>query len=283
MAIRIITDSTSDINVDEAREKGIGVGRVTIVMDGVEYIEGDNITYENFYDILENSTGTQLTSQPSPSQFLNLFNRAKEAGDQVIGLFVSSQLSGTYQSACIAAQNCEYEHIHLVDTGNISISVRLMVYTAMKFIEQGMDYETLCKTMDEYAQRLDAFAIIGDLKYLKRSGRLSPTTTFVANLFNVKPITTLKGKVEVVGKARGIQSAIDKTFDIITTATGGIDNDEMCIVGYTGPQTTWYKDFVIKGEERKIFGKNLKVFPIGASVGNHMGAGSVAFAFFRKK
>lgn len=281
MAIRIITDSTSDIDVLEAKEKGIGVGRLTVVIDGVEYIEGDDITYKNFYELCDNCQSTPLTSQPSPSEFLKLFNEAKEAGDQVLGLFVSSQLSGTYQSACIAAQSCDYDQIYLIDTSNISISVRLMVYTAYNFIQQGMDFETLCKTMDEYKERLDAYTIVGDLKYLKRSGRLSPTTAFVANLFHMKPITTLKGKVEVIGKARGTSAAIDKTLEIIQTTTTGVDTDEMCIVGYTGPDTVWYKDFIIKAEEKMHVSKNLKVFPIGASVGNHVGAGSVAFAFFR--
>ncbi|MEG1782516.1 MAG: DegV family protein, partial [Oscillospiraceae bacterium] len=137
--------------------------------------------------------------------------------------------------------------------------------------------------MEEYKERLDAYAIVGDLKYLKRSGRLSPTTAFVANLFNMKPITTLKGKVEVVGKARGTSAAIQKTIDIINNTTTGLDSDEMSIIGYTGPDTVWYKDMVIKAEECLGVGKNLKIFPIGASVGNHVGAGSVAMAFFRKK
>ena len=121
MAIRIITDSTSDISKREAAQKGIGVAGLTVVIDGVEYTEGEDITYENFYSLAENSTQV-LTSQPSPSVFAKLFNEAKRAGDKVIGLFVSSHLSGTYQSACIAAESCEMKDIYLIDTQNISIS-----------------------------------------------------------------------------------------------------------------------------------------------------------------
>lgn len=282
MAIRIITDSTSDIGKQEAAQKGIGVAGLTVVIDGVEYTEGENITYENFYSLSENSNQV-LTSQPSPSVFAKLFNEAKRAGDKVIGLFVSSHLSGTYQSACIAAESCGMQDIYLIDTQNISISVRLMVYTALELIKKGISFDKLCEKMEEYKERLDAYAIIGDLKYLKRSGRLSPTTAFVANLFNMKPITTLKGKVEVISKARGSRAAIEKTLDIIQNTTTGIDRQEMCIVGHTGMESVWYKDLVIRLEERFSIGKNLSIHPIGASVGNHVGAGTVALAFFRNK
>ena len=139
MAIRIITDSTSDISKREAAQKGIGVAGLTVVIDGVEYTEGEDITYENFYSLAENSTQV-LTSQPSPSVFAKLFNEAKRAGDKVIGLFVSSHLSGTYQSACIAAESCEMQDIYLIDTQNISISVRLMVYTALELIKNYYDH-----------------------------------------------------------------------------------------------------------------------------------------------
>lgn len=283
MGIRIITDSTSDIDVTEAAEKGISVGRLTIVIDGVEYVEGDTITYKDFFEKAENAKGPVLTSQPSPSSFLKLFNEAKEAGDSVIGLFVSQNLSGTFQSATIAAQTSGYDKIYLIDTNNISISVRLMVYKAYELIQNGMEFEELCKTMEEYKTRLDAYTIVGDLSHLKRSGRLSPGTAFVANLLNIKPITTVNGKVDVIAKARGKMGAIKKTLDIIENTTTGVDKEEMCIVGYIGPNTTWHKDMIIDLEDRFGVIKNLKVYPIGASVGNHVGADSIAFAFFRNK
>lgn len=283
MAIKIITDSTSDITIKEATEKGIGLASVTVIIDGVEYKDGVDLTSDNYYHLAEASSAPVLTSQPSPAEFTQLFNEAKENGDQVIGIFVSTHLSGTYQSACIGREAVDYDDIYLLDTHNISVSVRLMVYTAMNFIQNGMGYEELCKTMEEYADRLEAYAIIGDLRHLKRSGRLSPTTAFVANLFNMKPITTLKGKVEVVGKGRGITAAIAKTAALIKANSKGIDTDEISILGYTGYSDTWYKDAVVYFKEHLGLGARLQVHPIGASVGNHVGAGSVAFAFFKKK
>ena len=283
MGIRIVTDSTSDIDSIEAKEKGISVGRLTVVIDGVEYVEGETITYRDFFDKADKTDGPILTSQPSPDQFLKIFNEAKEAGDYVLGLFVSQNLSGTFQSAGIAAQASEYDKIYLIDTNNISISVRLMVYKAYELIQQGMEFEELCATMEEYKKRLDAYTIVGDLTYLKRSGRLSPGTAFIANLLNIKPVTTVNGKVDVIAKPRGKKGAIEKTLDIIENTTTGVDKDEMCIVGYIGPETVWHKDLVIRLEERFGVVKNLKVYPIGVSVGNHVGPDSIAFAFFRNK
>lgn len=283
MAIKIITDSTSDITIKEATEKGIGLASVTVVIDGIEYTDGVDLTYENFYLLSEASNSPVITSQPAPTEFTRLFNEAKKNGDQVLGIFVSANLSGTYQSACVGREAVEYDDIYLLDTHNISVSVRLMVYTALKLIESGMEYKELCAVMDEHRDRLEAYAIIGDLKHLKRSGRLSPTATFVANLFNMKPITTLKGRVEVVGKARGIKAAVAKTVDLINATTKGVDENESCIIGYTGSTETWYKDMAVYFEDHLKLGTRLQVYPIGASVGNHMGAGSAAFAFFKKK
>ncbi|MEG1049601.1 MAG: DegV family protein [Oscillospiraceae bacterium] len=283
MAIKIITDSTSDITLEEANEKGIGLASLTVVIDGIEYKDGVDLTYKNYYQLADATANPIVTSQPSPDVFTRLFTEAKEAGDVVLGLFVSQYLSGAYQSACIARDSGEYDNLYLIDTGNISVSVRLMVYTAMEHIKSGMAYEELCTTMEGYRDRLDAYAIVGDLKYLKRSGRLSPTTAFVANLFNMKPITTLKGKVEVVGKARGVHAAIEKTVNMITTKTSGVDTSEMSIIGYTGTNNSWYKDMVVYCEEHLKLGAKLQVCPIGASVGNHVGAGTVAIAFFRNK
>ena len=282
MSIKIITDSTSDITISEANEKGIGLASLTVVIDGIEYKDGVNLTHENFYALADATATPIITSQPSPDEFLKLFNQAKANGEKVLGIFVSHHLSGTYQSACIARDNCDYDDIYLLDTQNISISVRLMVYTAMELVKSGMEFSEICSKMEEYRDRLDAYTIVGDLKFLKRSGRLSPTTAFVANLFNMKPITTLKGKVEVVGKARGVRAAIEKTIDLIKKTTTGVDISEISIIGYTGSET-WYKDMVIYCEEHLKLGAKLQVHPIGASVGNHVGPGSVAFAFFRNR
>ncbi len=279
--IRIITDSTSDFTQKEADEKGFYLASLTVNIDGKEYNEGKDITHENFYDLAKTADKI-LTSQPSPEAFLELYNKAKEAGEKVIGIFVSTHLSGTFQSAKMAREMIDYEDIFLVDTNNISVSVRLMVETALAYIKKGVEYKELCEIMQMYKNRLNAYAIIDDLNHLKRSGRLSPAKSFMGSVLQLKPITTLSGKVDVVATVRGAKGAIDKTINFIKE-NGGLDKNELCVVGYTGKNNLWYQDLKSAIEKEFHNSENIIVTPIGASVGNHVGAGTFAVGYFKNK
>ncbi len=281
MSIKIITDTTSDIDEKIAKELGVYLASLSITVDGKEYTEGVDITHDNFYEISKDKK--VLTSQPSPERFLEIYQEAKEKGEKIIGLFVSIHLSGTFQSACIAREMIDYEDIYLIDTSSISVGVHLMVKTALRLIQEGVGYKELCEKMEEYKSRLDAYAIIDDLDHLKRSGRLSAGKTFIGSLLQLKPITTLSGKVDVLATVRGSKAAIEKTMQFIDETSGRIDTDELCLVGYTGKKNEWYKDFkqAIVAEynnENKVM-----ITPIGASVSNHVGAGTFAVGFFKKE
>ncbi len=279
--IRIITDSTSDFTLKEAEEKGIYLAGLTVNIDGTEYVEGDTITHENYYDLAKKSTKI-LTSQPSPEVFLELYKKAQANGEKILGIFVSKHLSGTYQSACMARDMLEYDDIFLLDTNCISVGIRVMVETARNQIKKGLDFDEVCKKMEEYRDRLNAWAIIDDLSHLKRSGRLSPAKSFVGSMLQLKPITTLSGKVDVVATIRGAKAAIEKTMILLEEA-GSLDKDELCVVGYTGTNNEWYKDLkdaIVKNFDNE---ENIIITPIGASVGNHVGSGTFAMGYFKKK
>ncbi len=279
--IRIITDSTSDFTLKEAEEKGIYLAGLTVNIDGTEYIEGENITHENFYDLAKKSTKI-LTSQPSPEVFLELYKKAQANQEKVIGIFVSKHLSGTFQSASMARDMIDYKDIYLIDTNCISVGIRAMIETARSYIEKGVEYSELCEIMEGYKARLNAFAIIDDLSHLKRSGRLSPAKSFVGSMLQLKPITTLSGKVDVVATVRGAKAAIEKTMTLLEEA-GSLDKDEICVVGYTGTINEWYKDLKDAIVQKFDNEKNIIITPIGASVGNHVGAGTFAMGYFKKK
>ncbi len=277
--IRIITDSTSDFTKKEADEKGVSLASLTVNIEGKDYYEGVDITYDNFYD-LSAGNAKVLTSQPSPETFLNLYNEAKEKGEKVLGIFVSTHLSGTFQSAKMARDMIDYEDIFLLDTNNISVSIRLMVETALSYIKKGIEYKELCDIMMGYKDRLNAYAIIDDLSHLKRSGRLSSAKSFMGSVLQLKPITTLSGKVDVVSTVRGAKGAIDKTINLIKE-NGGLDSSEICVVGYTGKNNVWYKEFKMAIEKEFNNSQNIILTPIGASVGNHVGSGTFAVGYFK--
>ena len=127
MAIKIITDSTSDISLEQAKRMGITVVPLKVIFGDKEYKEGIEISIEGFYEKLVTSEKLPTTSQPSPDDFLIHFNQAKEDSDSVVVILIAGKLSGTYQSATIAKEMADYSHIYIVDSLTTITGLRLLV------------------------------------------------------------------------------------------------------------------------------------------------------------
>ena len=134
--IQIITDSTCDINKEEAAALGIHIVPLTVRFGNEEYLDGFTLSNEEFYQKLESCEELPVTSQPSPIIFKDLFMKYTEVGDQILGIFISSQLSGTFQSASIAAEmvrdECPAACIELIDSKSVSIGTSLLIREALR-------------------------------------------------------------------------------------------------------------------------------------------------------
>ena len=280
MALRIITDSTSDISQKEAKQKGIIVVPLHNMFGTQEYLDGVTITTEEFYEKLSNAEELPTTSQPSPEEFLKQFEQCKEAGESVIVITISSKLSGTYQSAVIAKDLCEYEDIHIIDSATATIGLYSLVEYAISLSKQGLLVDQIVNLLEEMKLRVRIYALVDTLKYLKKGGRLSATAALAGTLLNIKPIVEVKdGVVDVAGKARGTNGAIKKVLELVEAA-GGIDPNMPSCIGYTG-KPSGVEDFsaYVKNVYKKI---TFQTAAMGSTIGVHAGPGACVIAFFAK-
>lgn len=279
--IRIITDSTADFPQNEAQALGLRVIPLQVNIDGEMYRDGLDLEPESFYEMLAEAKNLPTTSQPSPEQFLTEFEQAKQAGDEVVCITLSGELSGTLQSAMIAREEVGHAPIHIVDSRNVTLAEQLLVRRACNLASAGLTAADITQDLEAARERIRLLAIVDTLKYLHKGGRLSGAAALAGGLLGVKPVVGITdGKLGMMGKARGMAGAYVALFKLIEEQ-GGIDEAEPYLVGYTGSraQATPFVRFVSQnlGLERP------PVLPIGTVIGTHAGPGAAGIAFFAKE
>lgn len=278
--IKIITDSTSDIDVTYAKELNIDIVPLKVIIDGKEYKDRVDLQPDQFYSLLEKSEVLPTTSQPSPQEFLNYYEEAKEKGDSVIVMTLSGTISGTYQSANIAKDLAEYENIYVIDSLNATQALRLLVLKAVALREEGKDAETIFNELQAYKERVRIVAFVDTLEYLCKGGRMSKTVAAAGTLLKVKPIIGLRdGKLEMFSKARGAVKATAKIIELIHE-DGEIDFNEPICIGYTGNDEGLEKFEQALRDEFK-FEDVLHGF-VGPVIGTHAGPGARLIAYVKK-
>ena len=278
--IKIITDSTADIDLNYAKELNIDIIPLKVIIDGKEYKDRIDLQPDQFYELLATSEVLPTTSQPSPQDFLTLYEDAKAHGDSVIVMTLSSVISGTYQSAHIAKDLAEYDDIYVIDSLAATQMLRLSVLKAVQLRDQEMNVQDIVKALEDYKHRIRIFAFVDTLEYLYKGGRLSKTAATAGTLLKFKPIIGLKeGRLEMFAKARGTQKATDKIIELIHE-NGEIDFNEPICVGYTGND-----DGLDKFEQtlRDEFGFNEVLHGcVGPVIGTHAGPGARLITYVQK-
>lgn len=280
MNVRIIIDSTSD-TVPAIREK-CGVVPLTVNFGDTEYIDGVTISHKEFYEKLVESDVLPTTSQPTPDAFAREYRKAADAGQKAVVLTVSSKLSGTYQSATIAAMDFP-GMVYVVDSKTVAIGTGILAELAVQMAESGADAETIVHKLNEERENVRLIAMLDTLEYLKKGGRISKTVAFAGELLSIKPVISVNsGVIEMLGKARGSRQANNLLVKQIEAA-GGVDFDKPVLLGYTGLSDILLQKYIADSaalwQERKT---SLNTTPICSVIGTHTGPGAVAAAFFRK-
>lgn len=204
--VAIVTDSNSGISVAEGERMGIYVVPMPINIDGKVYFEGLNLSQEYFYQRL--TAGAEMfTSQPSPADTLELWNRILRGYDQLVYIPMSAGLSSTYATARMMAEDYQGK-VQVVDNRRISVTQRQSVRDALSMVKQSMDAKTIRETLEEQAADASIFLMVDTLKYLRRGGRVSGVEAFAGAMLNIKPVLSIgEGKLEAVGKVRGAKAA----------------------------------------------------------------------------
>lgn len=279
--IRILTDSTADIPLAQAREMDVAVVPLQVNFGDAHYQDGVDLPIERFYEMLVAAEKLPTTSQPSPEAFAVHFEAAKQAGDTVICILLSSALSGTYQSAQIAKDVADYDDVYIVDSKNATLGLQLLVRRALHNCAQGMTAEQIVADLEQARECVRLFAVVDDLKYLRKGGRLSGAAALAGGLLGIKPvISVLDGKVGMADKARGLPGAYVAIFKQIDKF-GGVDEAWPVIVGYTG-QRKGVEPFARYVVQNLHLQKPL-IYPIGTVIGTHAGPGACGIAYFSKE
>lgn len=280
MSVRIISDSTADYP-EEIREK-VTVIPLTIRFGDKEYVDGVTITHTEFYHKLETESVLPTTSQATPDTFSKYFAQAVEAGDSVVVITIASELSGTCQSAMIAAANYPGK-VFVVDSRNVTIGAGVLVSYAVKMAEAGKSAEEIADCLMNERKNVRVMAVLDTLEYLKRGGRVSKTVAFAGGILNIKPVAcVVDGEIKVIGKARGTKQGVEVLLKEIEKA-GGVDDTRPACLGYTGVSGQLLDAFCEECKARKNPIAELPKTGIGSVVGTHAGPDAYAVAFFLKQ
>ncbi len=278
MGIRILTDSTCDLSAEQAREAEIQILPLKVCFGDEVYVDGVDLTKEAFYQKLAASHHLPTTAQVNPEEFCGCFEQARQAGDAVIGIFLSSELSGTYQSAVIAREMCGGE-IYLIDSRTVTFGLALLVTQAVKLKKSGKTAREIVETLEEMKGKLSFYAAVDTLKYLKKGGRLSGTAAMMGGLLHIKPlIGIVDGKVEAIAKARGMGAAQDWLLERFRQEAP--DMRHGIFFGHTNAAAA------CEAFQQKVLAEagdcDHKIIDIGSVVATHAGPGCVGFSYFKK-
>ena len=279
MKTRIIVDSTSDL-MPQIRER-VHVVPLTVNFGDTEYIDGITIDHKTFYEKLIETDVLPTTSQATPAAFAAEFEKAQAAGEAAVVNTLSSKLSGTYQSAMIAAE--DYENICVVDSGSGAIGGGILVELALRYLDAGMSAQEIAAKLEEEKEKIVIVALVDTLDYLKMGGRVSKTVAFAGTLLNIKPVLAVThGDVHILGKARGSKQGNNLLVQEIQKA-GGVDFTKPVLLGFTGLSDAMLLKYI--EDSKHIWEQGLEAVrytTIGSVIGTHAGPGAVAVAFFKK-
>lgn len=281
MAVKIICDSAADINAEFAQKNDIKIMPLKTIIDGREYLDGVELTPEEFYKLQSATKKFPTTSQVSPTDFAEAYSQAVQNGDEVVVITISSELSGTYQSATIAAD--EYKgKVFVVDSFSVTIGQQLLVHLALCLKNEGLSAAEIAQRLNSSKDKVRLLASFDTLEYLFRGGRLSRTSAVAGTMLNIKPIFTIEnGKLEIVAKARGTKGRNSAMNDIVRVC-GEIDFSLPVLTAYTGDNSEPLEEYLKSGGEIWVGVREIISCLVGSTVGAHAGPGAVAVAFFVK-
>ena len=277
--IKILVDSSSDYSMEEIKQKGMEFVPLHITFGETTYADNIGLERNDFYRMLTESADFPKTSQPSPQDFLEIFEKAKENGDELICILISSSLSGTCQSATLAKSMADYDKIHIIDSLSATIAIKVMADYGLKLIEEGLSAEEIVARIENMKSRVKIAAGLDTLEYLRRGGRIGRAAAMVGELANLKPLISVgtDGAIDTIGKCLGKNKAVSQIIRFLETSK--LDPEFPMYSVYTLGTTNTEKLEQKLGKEGIRVTKRLQ---IGSTIGCHIGPGAYGVIFVTK-
>jgi DegV family protein with EDD domain len=266
--VAVVTDSTADLFADMAEERGITVVPLAVMLDGKSYLDGVEITPQQFYERLAASEGMATTSQPSPGQFATVYEKLLGSHDEVISLHISSQLSGTCDAARQAAEMTAPERIHVVDTRMVSMPLALLVLAASAMARSGEAAGAILQRLEPIQSGMRVYFMVGTLEYLRRGGRIGRASALLGSVLQVKPVLTIQdGQVAPLERVRTQERALARVIELARR-----DDRPVCaLIGHADAAGAAER----LAHALEPVSESLIVAPLGPVVGAHAGPGTV--------
>lgn len=267
--VRIITDSAADLEPQEYEKSKVFCIPLRVAFGDAEYLEGRELSKARFYELLAGEDFPK-TSQASPAVLTELIESARDAGEELIYITLSSALSGTYQTACMVREDVEYPDAHIYDSRNATGGQRLLVEEACRLRDQGLDAAGIIAGLDAIRDRIELYAMVNNLENLHRGGRISHAVYTLGSLAQIKPLISvdIEGRVALPGKAMGVRKGMDMVAKRLTIRKP--DESYPVYVMYTNNRAVGEQlaqrlaalGWEIAGE---------RIIQVGAAIGSHIG------------
>ncbi|QNL43133.1 DegV family protein [Streptococcus sp. NSJ-72] len=278
MKLAVITDSSAYLNNKVAENEHLFVLDIPVSIDGVEYIEGKNLSASEFYQKMAASSELPKTSQPSIASLVNILSLVEGQGyTHVIGLFLSSGISGFYQNIQYLKDEFPSLEIAFPDSKITSAPLGMMVEHILNWTKQGLLFEQILNNLEVQIKGIGAFIMVDDLNHLVKGGRLSNGAAILGNLLSIKPILYFndEGVIEVYEKIRTEKKATKRLVEIVKEQTAQGNYQVMIIHGNAREKAELLHKLLV---EERITGE-IPIATFGSVIGTHLGAGSIALAY----
>ena len=278
--LRILTDTGSDITYHAAKGLGMEVVELDVKFDEMPYDYRNDLDFRVFYENLGKSKKLPSTSQVNPSQYLEIYNDAKEKGDEVLVITLSSKISGTFSSANMAKEECGYDGITVVDSHLAISGQRSLAELAVKQRDEGKSRGEIESVLISLRDRMKFVACLDTLTYLKKGGRVPPAMALIGNAIKIKPLVCMEdGAVIPLDKVRGFKAGVN----IIWNKLEKDGFEDSVIPVYFGHTNNEEAGRSFMEETVSKFGiKNYKFVPVGGVIGTHAGPNAVVITYLAK-
>ncbi|WP_054028078.1 DegV family protein [Bacillus sp. FJAT-28004] len=280
--VRIVTDSTSDIPEEVKERLGISVVPLKVLFGEETFLDAVTITSEQFYEKLEQSSVLPTTSQPSPNEFSDVYERliSEDADSPIISIHLSAALSGTYQSAVIAHSMLEQEaDITIMDSKSASYGFGLRVVRAAEMAQAGESKERIIEEIERLERGTNLYFLVDTLEYLQKGGRIGKASALIGSILNIKPILSLDkdGVVLAVDKVRGSKKAMARIIELLKQTYG--DEPVGMTMAYSFSKDTAEALCELLKAQFNVQETNWTT--VGAVIGTHTGPGTSAVFMYR--
>ena len=274
MAIKIVTDSASDIPRETAEQLGISIVPLTIAFGNDVYRDGVDLTPEEFFAKVAHSKELPKTAHPTVASFINTYYSIADKGDSIISIHLSQKFSGTCQAAMLArdavANDCQ---VKIIDSKTVSMGLGLLVISAARAIRDGETLDQILEVVKRNVSNIRLIAFFQTLEYLHRGGRIGKATTLISSLLHVKPMIVVRdGEVHPFGLARTRAGAIKKLYDFVRSLP---NIKELSVMYATDLREV---DTLLEMLDAVFPKHRIRIAQGGATLGTHTGPGTLAIA-----